>query len=329
MKYHILVAVLALIGVSSVYAIETTVDVPFDNWANQRCALIEDGSYMCLWVPGEDSVMTPPSETIEETVVDEVEVIPEDVISEPVVQMTREEKDIQRIIDRITGDLIDRPNSVPNSDKQLLILLQRAQDVCEFGIEEGAPIQAYALFGIPQGNLYIDDTNFQRYIMLGNIAKLVEACEGWTVYKDKWLGPQYLNIETENRAPPGLNTEAINVFMSNVTITDEYMNRVITPHDFIQAEEDAATFMCSTEGKQRGFCPQGIGNDVYTPNTEGNPALAKYNEYKDNPDNAVGEPKYSVTTNPKCAILDSFITQNEISEENGDTMLMAAGCKLG
>ena len=336
MKYHILVAVLALAGVSSAYAIEATVDVPFDSWIDTNCALQDDGNFMCIWVPGADTVITPPEIITDEEVVDEVvEVIPEDVIVEPVVQMTREEKEIQRVIARITSDIEERPDAVPHADRQLLELLLRAQDKCEFGIEEGQPIQTYQLFAIPEGYFYPEDTDFAKYNMLGKITQLVEACTNWTDYKAKWLGPEYKNLADADKEKVLIELQRIvdrELFaataMVNVTKTDEYMNKFISAHDILEEAEDAQTYKCSVLGKQRGFCPEGIGTDEYVHDTSDNPVLMKYQQYQNDPENAVGDPKYSVKTNAKCYTLESFSKQYELDEESRRSLLEAAGCRL-
>ncbi len=325
-----LIAIVGLFAFSMVYvyAIETTVDVPFDSWTNHRCSLTDDGAYMCLWTPSGDTSFTPPATEEEETTpADEATVEDEltaTVISEP--EMTREEKDIQRTIDRIEQDIIDRPDAVPNADKQLLILLKRAQTECYFGVEQGQPIQAYALFGIPDGFLYIDDTDFSRHTQLGKIAQLIQACIHWDDYRVSHLGQQYADIARAFDEQTIWKPSAI--LSSNVTNTDEFMNRAISEHDILEEEEDAADFMCGVEGKQRGFCPSGIGEDVYEHDTTNNPALSKYLQYKADPDNAIGEPKYSVKTNAKCYTLESFAKQYELDEQARKSLLEAGGCRV-
>ena len=168
------------IGMSFAYADH---DIPFDSWIDHACMTNEVGIFICTWTPGDGSTVTPPVTETEETVEEEVtdETIEEPVI--PEVKLTREERDIQRMIDKITLDLIERPDAVPDADKQLLELLLRAQEKCEFGIEEGQPIQTYQIFAIPEGYFYPEDTDFAKYNMLGKITKLVEACTKWEDYK--------------------------------------------------------------------------------------------------------------------------------------------------
>jgi len=321
LKYIIISALFALaIGISYAYAVE--VEVPYENFQLTGCSDV-DGVYTCQWkkiVEGDEDIpLTPNDETV-----DEAETIDE-TIDEPEITMTREERDIQRMIDRIELDLQERPDKVPNADRQLLELLLRTQEVCEFGIEEGQPIQTYQIFAIPEGYFYPEDTDFSKYNMLGKITKLVEACTKWTDYKTKWLGPQYANIynATVNFVPWSPTA----TIPYNVTITDEYMNAAISPHDILEEEEDAAEFMCSVLGKQRGLCPEAIGEDVYVPDTTNNPALSKYLQYRDDPENAIGEPRYSVSTNPKCYTLSSFAKQYDLSEQATNDLLQAGGCK--
>lgn len=326
------------IGVSFVYAEERTIQVPFDvvGW---NCQLVTETMFNCFFSGkgqisvSDDGVVTEvpdePEETIEEEIVEEP-VIPE-------VTMTREEKEIQRVIDRITDDLETRPDAVPQADKQLLELLLRAQDKCEFGIEEGQPIQTYQIFSIPKGYFYPEDTDFSKYNMLGKITRLVQACVDWEEYKVEWLGPQYDNIRKANEEAITI-AENRNISrdlfakewmkLENITIADEYMNAAISKHDILEEEEDAAKFMCSEIGKQRGFCPSGIGEDVYVYDGTNNPALAKYLEYKADPENQVGEPRYSVSTDPKCYTLESFSKQYDLDEESRRALLEAAGCRL-
>ncbi len=321
------------VGVSYVYADHS---VPFDSWIDHVCITDSDGVFICRWVPGDDSILIPPvtepEETIEEEVIEEtVDEIPAD----PYEGMTREEKDIQRTIDRIEQDLIEDRESVPNADKQLLILLKRAQSECYFGVDQGQPIQAYALFGIPDGFLYIDETDFSKHSQLGKIAKLIEACTAWDKYRFTHLGQQYSDIaqafndqEIKLELRQAGQKLFFDAFMENITNSDEYLNRAISEHDILEEEEDAKGFMCSVIGKQRGFCPSGIGEDVYVHDTTNNPALSKYLQYKASPENTVGEPKYSVKTDPKCYTLESFAKQYELDEEARKSLLEAGGCRV-
>jgi len=324
MLYIVVTISVALsIGVSYAYAVE--VEIPYENFQLTGCSDV-DGVYTCQWKNLFDEIPIDiptdiPEETVEEAIEEQIPIVPE-------VTMTREERNIQRIIDKIELDLQERPDAVPNADRQLLILLQRAQDECYFGIEQGAPIQQYALFAIPKGSLYIDDTDFSRNQMLGDIAKLIEACIGWDKYRVSHLGQQYADINQAGiDATPFVPSAVLG---ENVTNTKEYMERFISEHDILEEEEDAADFMCSMKGQQRGLCSEffyGTNRGGYVDTTD-NPILSKYLQYKAQPELAVGEPRYDVTENPKCYILHSFITRNEISKENGDIMLEAAGCKI-
>jgi len=335
-----MIALLALLGVAittiPIYAIESTVDVPFDSWINQNCETVDNGDYVCTWTPAFivpiTEADTPPAEEASSIAVTPEE---ETLIEVEAPSLTREQTDILRTIERIEKDLIEDRESVPNADKQLLILLKRAQDECYFGVDQGAPIQAYALFGIPSGFLYIDDTDFSKYTQLGKIAQLIEACRAWDKYRFTHLGQQYSDIAAANVAVTGIEAQRIldrqtftDAALVNITQTDEYRNAVISAHDILEEEEDAADFMCSVEGKQRGMCPSGIGEDVYVYDGTNNPAIMKYKAYLADQEAAVGEPIYSVSTNPKCAILASFIVQYELDEQAEDDMLRAAGCRL-
>jgi len=329
------------IGVSFVYADH---DIPFDSWIDHACMTNEVGIFICTWTPGDKSVtggttITPPLTETDETV--EEETTDEPVIPEK--QLTRAEKDIQRMIDKITLDLIERPDQVPDADKQLLELLLRAQEKCEFGIEEGAPIQTYEIFAIPEGYFYPEDTDFAKYNMLGKITKLVEACVNWTDYKVKWLGPQYLAIQQANMEAIELDEERVRnqtlfaetwMTFQNITISDEFMNRAISEHDKIEEVENAFDDFCTSQnfGNATKLL---YGCDVTIPDNQGgftdtseNSAWLKYQRYLNDPENATAEPRYNVSTNPKCAILSSFITQYEIDKEAGNVMLQEAGCKL-
>lgn len=327
------VGIIAIVGLFAfsmvyVYAIETTVDVPFDSWVNQRCSLTDDGAYMCLWVPSEDATITPPLTEEQTDTVEDTEGQTLEVEIEEELKLTREERDIQRTIDRIEQDLIDRPDAVPNADKQLLILLKRAQDECYFGIEQGAPIQAYALFGIPAGSLYIDDTDFSRHVQLGKIAKLIEACIGWDKYRVSHLGQQYSDINQAGiDATPFVPSAVIS---ENVTNTIEYMQRFISEHDVIEEAEDAAEFMCTKEGKSRGLCGKefgGVNKGGYV-NTTDNPIISKYLAYRASPEDTKGEARYDVKTDSKCYTLASFAKQHELDEDSRRALLIAGGCTV-
>jgi len=328
LKLSILALIVTLaVVVGPVYADNYTLKIPFDITSVKCNEVTDELIVTCIFQGTEPFKVTIEDKTLTPELI-EPETVTDEIVDDPEDKLTNEEKSILRIIDRIETDLIERPDAVPNADKQLLILLKSALDKCEFGIEEGAPIQTYALFGIPQGNLYIDDTDFSKYVTLGRIAKLIQACESWSDYKVKWLGPQYLDIQnaTENFVPWTPSA----VIPYNVTITDEYMNRAINPHDFIEAEEDAEDFMCSIEGRQRGLCGKGFSgiNQGGYVDTTNNPALAKYYQYLDAPEQAIGEPIYDVKTNAKCAVLSAYVKQYELSEESRDIIMREAGCKI-
>ena len=315
------ILVMFTISVGIAYAVE--VEIPYENFQLTGCSDV-DGVYTCQWKNLFDEIPTDtptdiPEEAVEEAIEEEIPIVPE-------VTMTREERDIQRMIDRIELDLQERPDKVPNADRQLLILLKRAQDECYFGIEQGAPIQQYALFAIPKGNLYIDDTDFSKYNMLGKLAKLIEACTAWDKYRFTHLGQQYADINQAGiDATPFVPSAVIH---ENITNSIAYMQRYISEHDILEEEEDAAKYMCSVLGKQRGFCPSGIGEEIYVPDTSENPVLSKYLQYRAEPESAIGEPKYDVTTNAKCAILSGYVKQFELSDESRDIIMQEAGCKI-
>jgi len=331
LKYITISALFTLaIGVSFIYAeqqvlVELPIDSPFETTGIQCRNTVNPVGVWCgqtwAWYSGN---VTLPLMEIEETV--EEEIIEEEIIVEPEEELTREERDIQRMIDRIELDLQERPDAVPIADQQLLILLKRAQDECYFGIEQGAPIQQYALFAIPKGSLYIDDVDLAKYNMLGKIAKLIEACTAWDKYRFTHLGQQYADINQAGIDATPFVPSA--VLSENVTNTKEYIERFIGAHDIIEEEEDAAKFMCSVLGKQRGLCPEAIGEDVYIPDTTDNPVLSKYLQYRAEPESALGEPKYDVTTNAKCAILSGYVKQFELSDESRDIIMQEAGCKV-
>jgi len=341
MKYSLLTIIglfTLAIGASFVYAEEYTLKIPFDITSVKCNEVTDELIVTCIFQGTEPFKVTIENKTLTPELTEPGEITEEtESIPEPEDTMTREEKDIQRMIDKITYDLETRPDAVPQADKQLLELLLRAQDKCEFGIEEGQPIQTYQIFAIPKGYFYPEDTDFSKYNMLGKITQLVEACTNWEEYKPIWLGPQYEDIRKANEEAITIVEErnlARDLFakewmsLQNITIADEYMNAAISAHDILEEEEDAAKFMCSVLGKQRGLCPSGIGEEIYVYDGTNNPALSKYLQYKADPENQVGEPKYSVSTDPKCYTLASFAKQYDLDEESRRSLLEAAGCRI-
>ncbi len=334
MKYSLLTTIglfTLAIGVSFVYAEEQTIDVPFDVVSTQCTQDTDELIVYCAFMGMKEYNITIGGIEVSSEPKPEP-VIEEEIITEPEVKLTRGEKDIQRMIDRITLDLQENPDTVPHADRQLLELLLRAQEVCEFGIEEGAPIQTYQIFAIPEGYFYPADTDFSKYNMLGKITQLVEACTKWEEYKPLWLGPQYDNIRKANEEAVIWTPTATIPY--NVTITAEFMNRAISEHDKIEEVENAFDDFCRADNyknqtKAMYGCdvdlPTGVGGYV---DITDNPALAKYYRYLEAPERAIGEPRYDEKENPKCYILHSFIVQNEISKEKGDIMMEAAGCKI-
>ena len=331
---------LGIIGlIMPAYADEQRIQVPFTP-TGMACEFLleaEPNIYACYFYQGDiaDNALLEGLEPIEPTA---EEVVEEEIIEQaPEPQLTRTEKDIQRMIDKITLDLIERPDKVPDADKQLLELLLRAQDECKFGVEEGAPIQDYEVFAIPEGYFYPEDTDFAKYNMLGKIVKLVQACTTWDEYKGKWLGPQYIAIQEANdQAIEDAANRIVErdtfamewMTLQNITITDEFMNRAISDHDVLEEAETAQDYKCSALGKQRGFCPEGIGPEEYKHDTSTNKVLSKYLQYRASPETAVGETRYDVTTDPKCYTLASFAKQHELDEESRKALLIAGGCTV-
>jgi len=320
------------LSIGLVYAVE--VEIPYENFQLTGCSDV-DGVYTCQWMNLFDEIPTDiPTDIPEETV---EEITEEEIVTEPEVKLTREERTIQRMIDKITTDLQENPKRVGTAERQLLDLLTRAQDECYFGIEQGAPIQQYALFPIPKGSFYLEGTDLSTHKMLGDIAKLVEACVAWDKYRFSHLGQQYLDIAIASASVTGLETqrqldrqEFVDAFMVNITQTDEWRNAAISAHDILEEEEDAADFMCSMEGQQRGLCSEffyGMNRGGYVDTTD-NPILSKYLQYRAEPESAVGEPRYDMTTNAKCAIMSAYVKQYELGEEARDIIMKAAGCKI-
>lgn len=322
------------VGTTSAYAEEYTFDIPFDIKSVQCTEVTDELIVTCTFLGTQPFKVTVENKTLTPEPVEENGESLEVELEEE-LKLTREERAIKRTIDRIEQDLIDDRDSVPNADKQLLILLKRVQEECYFGIEQGAPIQDYALHGYPTGNLYLDDTDFSKYTQLGKIAQLIEACKGWDKYRFSHLGQQYADIAEANAAIFGIDIQRnldrqafVDAALVNITNTNEYMNRVISEHDILEEEEDAADFMCSVEGKQRGFCPSGIGEDVYEYDAANHPILSKYLQYKTSPESAVGEPKYDIKTDSKCYTLASFAKQHELDEESRRALMIAGGCTV-
>lgn len=329
MLLAIIVMFTVAIGVSAAYAIEATVDIPFDNWVDHVCGIdIDTLDYVCVWTPSKgDATIFPSTEedeiddkegTQDEGTQDEVEYTP---TKKPKFDLKIYLSDPLSMSSYSSREVLD----AAIKDENLLgaICFNPA----------GAEIENTIDFGKLGGKINVkrqfDNQPLQQHPDLKAEHLLSEMCKSIRTL-------EYI-VENPLRTYPGegwaysfnLNYDLIDKFMENITKTEEYSKREINARTFFVTQEDAADFMCNADGKARGLCVQeftGTNKGGYI-DTTNNPVLAKLAQYNADPANAKGEPKYSVKTNPKCAILASFITLNEISEENGNTMLKAAGCK--
>jgi len=131
-----------------------------------------------------------------EAVVDAPEIVDEAIITEPKptrLDTTDPKQMMEFYVDKLEAKAEQTELSV--ADKELLKMLESVQEICYFGIEEGKPIQKFAMFVIPTYEPDVE-TELSNKWLLNQLFKKQQECSGWDIYKEKWLGQQYLDIET-------------------------------------------------------------------------------------------------------------------------------------
>jgi len=150
----------------------------------------------CFWsyTPNEreQEIIEAEKEAIVEEIIAEEEVVEE----EPERLDTSDPKEaMEFFIDRLEEEALEGPLDV--ADEELLKMLQSVHEICYLGVEEGRLIQKFAEFIIPTYEPDVE-TDLSNKWLLNQLFKKQQECQGWDLYKEKWLGQQYLDIEDVN-----------------------------------------------------------------------------------------------------------------------------------
>lgn len=226
-----LVILLTLIAIPMAYGETATIEVPFESHG-QSCYFDEIAvEYHCTWQGTPDVMTLEELETFKDVLTDEqyTEVF-DDIVEqmiveeeEPEVKLTSEERYIERLLSK------DNPTE---AELATVRALSNLYDVCEIGIEEGARIQTYSLWNLPDRDVNLDGAfDLKNYPKLREILKKIEECTYWNEYRAKYL-VQYNDIELDDE-----NDLSVRLGIGELTVTYEYAD--------IPSEDNTKSGLCS------------------------------------------------------------------------------------
>lgn len=255
--------------VSLSYAERSVVEVPFD-YHGHGCSFNEDiVTYTCTWQGSSETItkkglqdagVVPPEQIAEES--KEAHETAIEIRDEVETKKTQAEIILERLAEKI-----DR-GSATDADRELYRVLKEVETKCYFGIEEGRLIQKFQELDLPDTTVDTNPRNNMDYKnQLGKIAKLLEACEAWDVYKVEQLGAEYINKIDDDSTTQGHHSDAAEGI-------EPYNTHELTPEDYANAEQKAQDAICghsfySKEFKQNAGCfpnpviVEGAGIDLY------------------------------------------------------------------
>jgi len=231
-----------------------TEDIPIE-WDYSACTLQynpDDGVviYNCLWTGFFEMQSDDKQKAINQKYgIEEKEtfevIIPEEPqfveLDEEVPQLTKLEAKIQTALEQLQKK-VDK-GTITREEQNMMTFLKQVLVDCEFGVDEGQPIQTYALHQwAKKADLSnLSTKNNQAYKELKMIQ---QACSAWDKYKGDRLR-QYLDIA--RATDPAINPiwkptatlqSVFDLDESGQTLS-QYNQRHITERTFIDAEQDA------------------------------------------------------------------------------------------
>jgi hypothetical protein len=190
-KILVLLALLS-VGITTVYAETSTVEVPFD-YHGQSCWLESDTTYQCIWQGVIEPFTIEDLDKFKDVLSDEVyaEELAKLEAKKPVVielpKLTPTEKQIEILGDRLNKGIADVDDSV-------LYHLLTQLDTCQQGMDSRtAPIQTAREFTISEFDLWkVNNVEYRNQI--GEIVLAIEECRAQTIIYNYSAG--YQNMPT-------------------------------------------------------------------------------------------------------------------------------------
>lgn len=182
---------LLLVLLPIAYAEESIVEVPFD-FHGQSCTFDEIAiEYHCVWQGTPDKMTPEDLEDFKDVLTDkEYAEILDDLIEEGEANIVEEPK---KTPEEIKVERLLKQTDLSEGDAATLRALANLADACEIGIEEGARIQDYGKFILPDRDITVDNVNLKNYPDLRDILMKIEECTYWNEYRAKYL-VQYLDM---------------------------------------------------------------------------------------------------------------------------------------
>lgn len=202
------------------------------------------------------------------------------------------------------------------ADEELLKMLESVHEICYFGVEEGKPIQKFASFIIPTYEPDVE-TDLGNKWLLNQLFKKQQECSGWEIYKEKWLGQQYLDIETENiNRAEIIKEELLKKYPSDFTDP-------VTFRDLADENERSHGIICQSQLWGNAFKKDSgcLTAEVTVAGTvsfssQGEAIMAKWQAYLDTGAVEIPTPKEEKTPVTPLDIIKQYMRAYDISPED-------------
>jgi len=198
-------AILLVVAVSAIgfsYAEKSTVDVPFD-YHGQSCTFNEELlTYTCVWEGARNAVTVEELEEFKDVLTEEEyeealdDVTPEPVEVEKEVPPTYEERQIERIEDKIEKGKETR------ADRDILEALKNLNE-CRRGLGNSAPVQTEGSWEAPllKPDTFGESFDYSKNYLLGKVVKAYEECVAQYKLETKVLSDKYGNLVVDQVQP--------------------------------------------------------------------------------------------------------------------------------
>lgn len=200
MNYTIVAIAMLMVSVPVAFAETFEIETPWAESSGHGCHVnpFNEDQYICTFdryptiMTLEDleefkHVLT--EEEYEQAKEDIIDATVEDVVVEKPTPKTPTEILVERLMEK------DNPSE---ADLATIRALENLHKSCEIGIEEGARIQDYGKFLLPDRSVTLDGSfNLKNYQPLRDILMKTDECNFWNEYREKYLR-QYLDIELDD-----------------------------------------------------------------------------------------------------------------------------------
>ena len=196
MKIQFIIAILVSVALTSAYAEEAIVQVPFD-YHGQHCTFNEVAiEYQCTWQGTYDTFTVEDLEEFKHVLSEEVyeEELARLTYVEPIVipQLSADEKTIQELELKLVDGTMKTPDAV-------LLQMLRDLDECQQGLGNSSAIQQERTFVISQYD-HLEIFNVQMVGQLGELSLAIEECKAQQVLEHQILTVAYKHFEDADRA---------------------------------------------------------------------------------------------------------------------------------